>query len=570
MSATHPRFSVVVPTHQRRELVTRTVAALDRQTSRGFEVVVVVDGSVDGTAAALRDLDVSFPLTVLEQANRGAAAARNAGASIAAGNLLLFLDDDMEADAQLLTEHERSHREGADIVLGHTPLHPNSPATILSGGVERWAERRRARLAGLGPELPGVELLTGQMSISRAAFESLAGFDASFTRHGLFGGEDRDFGHRAVAAGLRIVFNEHAVSHQYYAVDPAVYARRSREAGRAVAELKAKHPGFGDHFSSSREYTSRRGRVVFGLLGLAPAAVSAPLHAVAQRRVRSGKLDGRTYRLFFALQTMEFRRGLRRAARIGGSGFAVVLAYHAIADLGGDPVLAEYGVPARLLAEHLDMLARTGRTFVSLATLLNALEGEEQLPPGAVLLSFDDAYEDLLSAACPVLAERGIPAVTFVVAGRLGGTNDWDRGVGAASLSLLDDEGLRAVAAQGIAIGSHGMTHRRLITLEQAELKEELEESAARIAALGFPRPVAFSYPHGLWSPEVARAVRDAGYAAAFTVRAGVVRRDDRYALPRIEVLASDSARSLRLKIATARWPRVWRRRLLRLLGVEA
>src|SRR5437660_10644968 len=64
---TSPRFTVVIPTHQRRETVRRIVTALGRQTYEDFEVVVVDDGSSDGTASALHSLPVTFPLKVLEQ-----------------------------------------------------------------------------------------------------------------------------------------------------------------------------------------------------------------------------------------------------------------------------------------------------------------------------------------------------------------------------------------------------------------------------------------------------------------------------------------------------------------------
>ena len=561
--------SIIIPTYQRRDVVVRIVEALERQFSRDFEVIVVVDGSTDGTSAALRRRRMSFPVTVLEQANSGSAAARNAGAAAAKGGLLLFLDDDMEAHPRLIAEHLRSHEQGADIVLGHVPLHPDSPATILSRGVATWAEGRRARLAALGPELPGTELLTGQMSITKAAFESLGRFDVTFTRGGLFGGEDRDFGYRAVAAGLRLVFNQDAVSYQYYAVDPAAYTRRSREAGRAAVELKAKHPELTRDLSAGRVFRTRRSRAAFGLLGVAHPAISRPLCALAEHRVRTGRLDRRTEKLFFALQTMEYKRGSRRAKRTLAARDAIVLAYHAISDLRGDPVLADYGVPAPRFAQHLDMLARIGRRFISLEMLLSALDGEEELPAGSVLVTFDDAYTDLLTAACPVLADRGIPAVVFVVAGRIGGTNDWDHARGAKRLTLLDEDGVRAVAGRGLAIGSHGMTHRPLVDLEQAEVAEELEGSAVRLTSLGLPRPVAFAYPHGLWTPNIAVAVRDAGYRVGFTIRPGVVRRTGRHALPRIEVRASDSPRTLRLKVLTAHWPDPLRRRLLRLLGVR-
>jgi glycosyltransferase involved in cell wall biosynthesis len=310
-------ISVVVPTHRRRAVVRRTVLALERQERRDFEVVVVVDGDGDGTAAALRELDISFPLTVLVQANQGAAAARNAGAAAAQGGLLLFLDDDMRADPALLAEHDRSHREGADMVLGDIPLDPASPGNLLSWGVGSWASERRERLAAPGVSIGIGDLLTGQMSISRRAFDSLGGLDPSFTRDGLFGGEDLDFGHRALAAGYRIVFNPAAVSYQYYDVDAVKYLRRARESGRSDRELVAKHPELAGAMAASPSFKTRRSRWLLTPFVLAPSLLSMPLRAGAALLVRSGVNTPRARRLFFAVRTMEYLRGARRADRGG-------------------------------------------------------------------------------------------------------------------------------------------------------------------------------------------------------------------------------------------------------------
>ena len=560
------RFSVVIPTYQRRERVTRTVTALARQTHRGFEVIVAVDGSTDETATALRGLDLPFPLVVLEQGNAGRASACNAGARAAGGEVILFLDDDMEAHPALLAEHDRSHREGADVVLGHLPLHPGSPRNLISRGVARWAEDRRARLAAAGGQVPLGDLQTGQMSISRALFERVGGFDTSFTRHGLFGGEDIDFGYRLLKTGARVAFNEAAISYQYYDVDPMDYLLRAGEAGRAAQELMIKHPERAEELGRRLRFASRRSRVVLGGLALAPSRLSWPLRAMAAQVVRSGRQGHRAIRFFFMMRNVEYHRGARRVRRARRTR-AAVLAYHAIADLSDDPVLREYGVPPTRFAEQLDELTGRGRRFVGLSAFLNALDAGQPLPSGALLMTFDDGYTDLLTAACPLLAERGIRGVAFAVTGYIGETNEWDRHLGAGQLTLLDADGLRAVAAHGVEIGSHGVSHRPLVRLPPDELADELRDSAARIELLGLPRPAAFSYPHGEWSPESAAAVRDAGYAAAFTTQPGAVRRaTDRYALPRIEVFASDTPTMLRLKVATATWPGPPRRALLRLL----
>jgi peptidoglycan/xylan/chitin deacetylase (PgdA/CDA1 family) len=267
---------------------------------------------------------------------------------------------------------------------------------------------------------------------------------------------------------------------------------------------------------------------------------------------------------------MEHRRGERAASRAVSTGRAVVLAYHAIAELRHDQVLSEYGVPGERFVEQLDALARHGWRFIDLSMLLCALEGDGQLPPRALLLTFDDAYADLQSAVLPALRNRGIPAVTFAVAGQIGGTNAWDRGIGASSLPLLDADGLRNAARRGVEIGSHTVSHRRLPQVPADELSDELAGSAAQLEALGLPRPRVLAYPHGAWTPELAAAVHDAGYAAAFTIDPGVVERTSpRYALPRVEVYASDTPRNLRFKMAVAGWPKRRRRVVARMFRLR-
>jgi peptidoglycan/xylan/chitin deacetylase (PgdA/CDA1 family)/GT2 family glycosyltransferase len=565
------RFTVVIPTYRRREVVLRNVLALAQQSFRDFEAVVVDDGGGDGTAASLHALDVDFPLTVIKQENAGAAAARNAGARAGAGEILLFLDDDMEPDPELLAEHDRSHRAGAELVLGDLPVHPGSPPGLLSWGVGLWTETRRERLTQPGAELGLDDFLTGQMSIGREAFERLGGFDTTFTREGLFGGEDIDFGYRALKAGLKIVFNPQARSFQYYDVDPEAYLRRSWETGRSEEELVLKHPEQASRFEDAPAFHTRRSRWLLGPLVVAPAWVSWPLRRAVVALARSGRPGQLTRRLFFAMRTLEHQRGGRSARRSKDGGRAIVLAYHAVADLADDPVLAEYGVPPQRLAAHLDALAAAGWEAIDLDALIAALDGRGELPKRAALITFDDCYTDLLTVGSDVLGERGVPAVAFAVAGLTGASNEWDQPLGARRLPLLDAGGLRELAARGIEIGSHGITHRPLARLEPEEAVREARESATQLEALGLPRPRALSYPHGESNSAVEAAVREEGYAVAFSVTPGVVDgRANRWALPRVEVLASDSPRRLRFKLATAGWPprlreRAWRAaRLLR------
>lgn len=233
-----------------------------------------------------------------------------------------------------------------------------------------------------------------------------------------------------------------------------------------------------------------------------------------------------------------------------------VLAYHAIDDLDGDQVLDRYSVPPARFAAQLDHLEGRGWSFVSLDQVLAAFDGGPCLPRRAILLTFDDAYADLRDAACPVLSERGIPGLVFAVAGQIGGTNVWDREIGATSLDLLDADGLREIARQGVEVGAHTVSHRPLTRVPSDQLEDEIHAAADMLEQIGLPRPRAFSYPYGHWDGHVASVVRDAGYEVAFTVDRGIVRNGvDLHALPRIAVHADDTPRRLHMKLATAAWP---------------
>src|SRR5690242_8788112 len=102
--------SVVIPTRDRAETLERTLDVLAAQKAPpgGFELVVVDNGSTDATADVLRRAQerLPVPLAALHEPRPGPAAARNAGVRRAAGNVILFLGDDMApAGADLVARH---------------------------------------------------------------------------------------------------------------------------------------------------------------------------------------------------------------------------------------------------------------------------------------------------------------------------------------------------------------------------------------------------------------------------------------------------------------------------------
>jgi glycosyltransferase involved in cell wall biosynthesis len=116
--------SIVIPTHNRRDSVERALRALTRQTYplAASEVIVVADGCTDGTPEISR-AGWPFPLRIMEEASRGPAAARNRGAAVATGELLIFLDDDIEVSPGFVAAHVRAHADGGPgcVAVGLSP-----------------------------------------------------------------------------------------------------------------------------------------------------------------------------------------------------------------------------------------------------------------------------------------------------------------------------------------------------------------------------------------------------------------------------------------------------------------
>ncbi len=249
-------LAVVIPTHQRRDLLVRVLAALAAQTleRERFTVTVVCDGCRDGSADAARRSVASggeaagLRLRVMEQDNAGAATARNHGAGDTDAGLLLFLDDDMIAQPDLLATHLDQHRRRAGtIVIGHLPVHPDSPPSYLTQGLARWVDRRHELLSRPGTPVPVDEVLTGQMSMARETFERLDGFDTRFTAGGTFGGEDIELGWRARDRGVAVVYQPLAVSQQLYRKTFPALCRNIRDAAAADSLMAAVHPGVAAH-----------------------------------------------------------------------------------------------------------------------------------------------------------------------------------------------------------------------------------------------------------------------------------------------------------------------------------
>ncbi|MBH5368979.1 glycosyltransferase family 2 protein [Bradyrhizobium glycinis] len=239
-----PSLSVVIPTHNRRELLHRVLDALAHQTAdpATFEVIVVPDGCADGTEGMLGAQNYPFALKIVEQSDSGGpAAARNAGSKAAVGRILLFLDDDVEPSPGWLEAHRRSHelQVGPVVVLGPYPPVPHASPELFRAIARNWWTKHFDELKDPGHRFSFRDLLTGNLSLPAEVWEQVSGLDPSFRAH-----EDYELGVRLMLRGIPFRFASDALAyhHEYETTTLAGAFRRAREEGRSDVLLSKKHP----------------------------------------------------------------------------------------------------------------------------------------------------------------------------------------------------------------------------------------------------------------------------------------------------------------------------------------
>lgn len=227
-------------------------------------------------------------------------------------------------------------------------------------------------------------------------------------------------------------------------------------------------------------------------------------------------------------------------SRRGGRTAPWVLMYHSVGECADDPYLVTVS-PDRF-ERQLTWLSRRGLTGVGVAELLRArADGRGNRLVG---LTFDDGYADFVEHAVPLLLRYGHSATVFVLPGRLGGSNAWDE-LGPRK-PLLTEEGIRAAAAAGMEIGSHGLVHQDLTQTSDGVLTDELRGSRDQLQEITGKAPEGFCYPYGKVDARVVNAVVEAGYGYGCAVGAGPLTGS--HALPRAYVGERDTDGRLDLK----------------------
>lgn len=198
--------------------------------------------------------------------------------------------------------------------------------------------------------------------------------------------------------------------------------------------------------------------------------------------------------------------------------------YHRVCDDHGAPA-SPYVVTASIFERQLQWLASHGYRSAGAIDLVDReLEDAVDGRPGAVVLTFDDGYLDNYTVAFPLLQRYGFTATIFVVTDFQRRINFWDRSGATAGAPLLEAEHVVEMASAGITFGSHCVSHRPVIDLDDADAYAELSRSRMALEDLLGAPVDSLAYPYGIVDRRAKALVARAGYRAAFAVNSGPMR----------------------------------------------
>jgi glycosyltransferase involved in cell wall biosynthesis len=228
----------VIPTCGRRSLVQRCLGSLAHQEGAPpFEVLVVDDGAEPALGEHVARWGLGIRVEVLHHASRrGRSATRNTGIARSRGEIVVFLDGDMEVVPGFLAAHAAAHRSGEEVVLGRILTAPE----LRRGAFARYVDSRAVEKVPPGERIPARYLMTGNCSVARALLERAGGFDEEFTG---YGGEDTEMGYRLEAHGGRFVHAPEALAfHLDLPSVPRMAERLRRYGEEALPILVRKAP----------------------------------------------------------------------------------------------------------------------------------------------------------------------------------------------------------------------------------------------------------------------------------------------------------------------------------------
>jgi peptidoglycan/xylan/chitin deacetylase (PgdA/CDA1 family)/GT2 family glycosyltransferase len=556
------KCSIVIPTFQRSELLSETLDSLASQTEKDFEVIVACDGEDLQTRRLAESYRADYPLKWLfENINRGQASARNSGACVAEGEILLFLDDDTIPVNDWVFQHWRHHAESSDAgevaVYGRIiETYPNPPQSQMERLLREERDRALADVEDgycrMQADFSRWACFGLNSSIRRRTFGTFGGFDPRLR----FACEDAELGIRLHNSGFSFRFEPRAIVSHRNSKDLVEYCRSICQiSGQSDAyRLREKH----QRNSQIRTLTFiHRGsflrRNAHRLAWDHPQVFG--LFAGLCRRTVNATGSRHFFWLWHRFNMALYWEGVKTGgitldwlcSQMASCSPTPVLMFHSLSFPTERSLRNHYLSPGRF-SRFIRWLKRAG---------YKDLMPEEWLagtaPTRSVMLTFDDGYDDFYSEAFPILKQMNLKATVFVVVERIGQSNVWDEANAYRKRNLLSLAQIRELHRHGIQFGSHSLTHPFLTQLSNADLRREVADSKRRLEDFLGSEVSCFAYPYGDVDARVCWAVAEAGYRIGMTTEEGLNFWNDPLCLKRSNVSEKDTMIEFVLKLATGR-----------------
>ncbi len=244
-------YSVIIPTYNRMDVLPEVLDALEAQEGAPpFEVVVIDDGSSDGTGEWLRQRTAGarspgVPIRVLTQPNQGPAAARNRGVREAAGERVAFLGDDTVPSAGWLAAHAEAHRQYSEApllaVIGYTGWHPRLRQNPFLRYINDHGLQFGYALIDEPEDVPFNFFYTSNLSLPRSALLAEP-FDLSFPYAAW---EDIELSYRLKKRDMRLVYRAAARVAHDHPTDLERFMERQEKAGYSAVVFYLLHRELG-------------------------------------------------------------------------------------------------------------------------------------------------------------------------------------------------------------------------------------------------------------------------------------------------------------------------------------
>lgn len=211
---------------------------------------------------------------------------------------------------------------------------------------------------------------------------------------------------------------------------------------------------------------------------------------------------------------------LSQALTMPMRGYVPILAYHMVNDVRTDN---PYCMTTAEFDEQMKYLADEGYTAISLREFFEGRGGKRTLPDKAIIITFDDGYQDNLTNAQPIMEKYGMKGTVFVATGLV--DTEW----------YLTPAEVKQLADRGMEIGSHTVSHVPITG--DIDVHKELGISRMWLEQVTGRPCIFFAYPHGAYNEEVQKHIKAYGYWGAVTGDTGWNDFDvPRYELKRVNV----------------------------------